>query len=171
MSITTQAKTSWLQLRGPNDNRVKIRHRSLLNIFLCESWNVMHINGASFWPQMTCILRILTFQETKTTISNWHTNNEVGRLWEMPVSTRNKNHLFLLPREKDTCLRLFFLFKATWLLMPFSSCLFLHSLLLSPSSSASSSNLCRHPRMTSPHGDSLSRSWKTALLGIELWAH
>lgn len=31
-----------------------------------------------FWPQMTCILRILTFQETKTTISNWHTNNEKG---------------------------------------------------------------------------------------------
>lgn len=68
----------------------------------------------------------------------------VGKLWKVPLypETRTTPSRSL---ERRTCATSIFLFKATWLLMPFP--LLLHSTPFSsrPSSSAGSSNLCKHP--------------------------
>lgn len=82
-----------------------------------------------------------------------------GKLWKVPLYPETRTTPSCSP-ERRTCARSIFLFKATWLLMPFP--MLVHSIPFSsrPSSLAGSSNLCKHPH-------DLTTQWQSQLFHEE----
>lgn len=123
-----------------------------------------------FWPQMTCILRILTFQETKTTISNWHTNNEKGwkALGDACLYQKQEPPL-LAPQRGGHVFRLFSSSRPHGFSRLFPPACSLHSLLFE---SIFLGQLFQLVQASSwPHHTTRASAVQTALLGTELWAH
>ena len=78
-----------------------------------------------FWPQMTCILRICNIsrdknQYLKLAHKQWKELESFGRCLSSPETRTTSS----CSAERRTCALSVFLFKATWLRVPFPSCLF-----------------------------------------------